>query len=315
MKVLIAEDSATARITLERTIAALGHECLLAEDGAAAWEVLRHSGADVVISDWIMPGMHGDELCRKVRERSSTSYTYFILLTSLEDAAHVLRGMDAGADGYLKKPFDRDDLVANLIAAERVTALHERLHAQQAELEHLNRRLFEEARLDPLTGVGNRVAMNEHLTQLGELASRYGHTYSIALYDIDRFKSYNDTRGHLAGDQVLKDIADELVSHCRGPDKVYRFGGEELLVVFPEQLLAGAGVAAERLRTAIETLTIPHGVHGPEAVLTISGGVAQLQPSDDGRFDPVLGRADAALYRAKEHGRNRVELDHRATPH
>jgi two-component system, cell cycle response regulator len=245
MRVLIAEDSVTARVLLERAVVKLGHECVVAEDGNAAWELFEQHGADVVISDWMMPGMDGEELCRKVRQSSARSYSYFILLTSLEDAGHVVRGMEAGADDYLKKPFDLDDLTATLIAATRVTKLHERLHAQQAELEVLNRRLFTESRHDPLTGLGNRLALHEEIALLNARASRYGHTYCIALYDVDYFKSFNDTAGHLAGDRVLREVAAELAAKCRGGDAVYRFGGEEFLSVLPEQTLELAGLAAE----------------------------------------------------------------------
>src|ERR1700733_11415965 len=139
MRVLIAEDSAVARLVLEQAVSGLGHECIVAEDGAAAWERFLRDGADVVISDWMMPGMDGDELCRRVRRRPGASYAYFILLTSLDSPGNVLEGMEAGADDYLKKPFELNDLRAKFIAAARVTELHERLRAQQGEMEELNR--------------------------------------------------------------------------------------------------------------------------------------------------------------------------------
>jgi two-component system, cell cycle response regulator len=252
--------------------------------------------------------MDGEELCRKVRQSSARSYSYFILLTSLEDAGHVVRGMEAGADDYLKKPFDLDDLTATLIAATRVTKLHERLHAQQAKLEVLNRRLFTESRHDPLTGLGNRLALHEEIALLNARASRYGHTYCIALYDVDYFKSFNDTAGHLAGDRVLREVAAELAAKCRGGDAVYRFGGEEFLSVLPEQTLELAGLAAERMRVAIQALAIPHLGRGPGTFVTVSAGVAQLEESDGGEIDAITRRADAGLYLSKERGRNRVEL-------
>jgi two-component system chemotaxis response regulator CheY len=311
MRVLIAEDSATPRVLLERALVGLGHECLVAEDGDRAWKLFVDHGADVVISDWLMPGLDGDELCRRVRQHTEGSYCYFILLTSLEDHSHVIAGMEAGADDYLKKPFVADDLKARLISAARVTALHEQLAAQQAELEGLNRRLFEESRHDPLTRVGNRIAMHEQLERLGDSAARYGHTYSVGLYDVDCFKSYNDSCGHLAGDEVLRAVAASLVEQCRLSDTVYRYGGEELLVVFPQQGIEAAGMAAERLRSGVERLGIAHEARGAGAVVTVSGGVAQLEDSDHADFNALLSRADEALYRAKEAGRNNVELAER----
>ena len=135
MKILLAEDSAASRFLLQRAVEELGHECVMAEDGVQAWELYKREGAEVVISDWIMPGLDGDELCRRIRSDEDGPYTYFVMLTSLEDKEHVLRGMQAGVDDYLTKPLDRNDLGARLIAASRVTALHRQIVEQQRELE------------------------------------------------------------------------------------------------------------------------------------------------------------------------------------
>jgi diguanylate cyclase (GGDEF)-like protein len=307
VRILIADDTAVARMMLQRALNTLRHPYTVAEDGEQAWELFERHGADVVISDWVMPGMDGDELCRRVREASDGSYTYFILLTSLEDKAHVLQGMEAGADDYLTKPFDIDELEARLIAAERVTALHERLRAQQEELERLNAALFRDSRKDALTGLGNRLAQREELAQLCARAARYGHGFAVALCDVDHFKKYNDGAGHLAGDAALKAVAGTLLDSCRSGDSVYRYGGEEMLVVLPEQSVESAAVGAERLRAGVEAMAVPHP-RAEGAVVTISVGVAQLEPADEGDYERLLQRADAALYRAKESGRNRVEV-------
>ena len=136
MRILLAEDSAASRFLLQRAVEELGHECVMAEDGLQAWELYRAGGIEVVISDWIMPGLDGDELCRRIRADEDGPYTYFVMLTSLEDKEHVLRGMQAGVDDYLTKPLDRNDLSARLIAASRVTALHRQVVEQQRELEN-----------------------------------------------------------------------------------------------------------------------------------------------------------------------------------
>jgi two-component system cell cycle response regulator len=219
-----------------------------------------------------------------------------------------VRGMQAGADDYLTKPVDTDDLNARLIAAARVVALHERIHAQQTQLEVLNLSLFEESRHDPLTHVGNRIALGEQLPQLTARAQRYGQSYCVALYDVDHFKLFNDTQGHLAGDHVLTAVATLLASEGRTEDAVYRYGGEEFLVVLPEQALKDAQAATERVRQGIVALGIPHPACGVGAVVTVSAGVAQLEDADAGDFQAVLRRADAGLYRAKEHGRNHVDI-------
>jgi len=135
MRILLAEDSAASRFLLQRAVEELGHECVVAEDGLQAWDRYKEAGPEVVISDWIMPGLDGDELCRRIRADEDGPYTYFVMLTSLEDKEHILRGMRAGVDDYLTKPLDRNDLNARLIAATRVTALHRQIVEQQRELQ------------------------------------------------------------------------------------------------------------------------------------------------------------------------------------
>jgi len=304
MKILIADDSPTPRLMLQRELEGLGHECIVACDGGEAWELFQRSGVDVVVSDWMMPGMDGDELCRRVRADPDAPYAYFILHTSLEDLKHVVQGMQAGADDYLTKPFQRDQLATRLIAADRITALHRRLASQQAELERLNAMLFEDSRHDRLTGLGNRRRLDEDLERLAEQEMRYEPPMSVVLFDVDRFKQYNDSAGHVAGDEVLRSVAATLVQQCRSGDAAYRYGGEELLIAFPEQDLHTATIAAERIRAAVEALGIVHPGLEPEGVVTVSGGVACLGLGES--VASLLGRADAALYRAKEEGRNRI---------
>lgn len=297
LKILMADDSATSRLVLQRALEQLGHEVLVARDGVEAWSTFLLARPSVVISDWIMPGMDGAELCRRIREDSDGPYTYFVMLTSLEDKEHVLDGMRAGADDYLTKPLDEHELEVRLIAAARVTELHDRL-------EELKRRLHREARVDPLTHVGNRLRLREDLEALAGRIERYGHGSSVALFDIDRFKAFNDTAGHLAGDEVLAAVAAELRRQARRGDEVYRYGGEEFVVIFPEQDTAHTRLAAERMRAAIERLAVEHPAGG---VVTVSAGVAVMTPAEAGTPEAALKRADDALYRAKEAGRNRVE--------
>lgn len=308
MKILIAEDSASSRMVIERALISLGHDCITVEDGAQAWDSFQGSDVEVIISDWMMPGMDGDELCRRVRAHPTAPYAYFIILTSLEGRTHVINGMRAGVDDYLTKPFDDDELEARLIAAARVTELHHRLARQGAELERLNARLFEDSRRDHLTELGNRQRLDEDLHQWTVRAVRYGHVFSIALLDIDRFKRYNDSFGHQAGDVVLRSVGQTLRGECRLGDIAYRYGGEEFMVALAGQTLEHAKTAAERMRAAVEALRIPSGVSDAE-VVTVSIGVAELAAVDAGSFARLLARADTALYKAKQSGRNRVVLN------
>ena len=307
MRVLIAEDDAVSRTILRRAVEKIGHECLAATDGAEAWDLYKDNpDLDVIISDWMMPDVDGLELCRRIRTEERDMYTYFIFLTALGDREHLLMGLEAGADDYLSKPLDRDELQVRLISAGRVTDLHRRLARQKGELEELNRRLFEQSREDPLTGLGNRLRLREDLEVLQARTERYGHSYSVILCDIDYFKSYNDHYGHLAGDEVLSRVARKIAAQCRSGDAAYRYGGEEFLIVLPEQHLETTVVAAERLRLSVQALSIPHESKDPPGPVTISAGIAALRAGDPKSMDELLKEADAALYRAKEDGRNRV---------
>jgi two-component system cell cycle response regulator len=306
--VLVAEDSAQTRAMLRNALVTMDHECLVAVDGDDAWRQFQASGADVIISDRLMPGLDGVELCRRVREASGSSYTYFIFLTALANKNAILEGMQGGADDYLAKPLDLDELRARLIAAERVTALHSRLAEQAHALELSNQKLFEMARTDPLTGLGNRLELRETLIALQARAERYNHSYALAMCDLDRFKGYNDTRGHVAGDDVLRRVSDILTETTRDTDSVYRYGGEELLIVLPEQTLASAELAGERIRRAVAGAGIAHPANAPFGIVTISIGIAAYDQTSGHSFDHVIAEADAALYEAKNAGRNRIAI-------
>jgi diguanylate cyclase (GGDEF)-like protein len=299
VRILAADDSPTSRLVLARELKRLGHEYALATDGEEALAALQEAPVDVVISNWLMPGIEGPELCRRLREDTGP-YTYFIMLTSLEEPRYVMEGMRAGADDYLLKPVRSDELEARLIGAQRVVELHRRLSAQQTELERLNARLLESSRRDHLTGLLNRRCLDEALKDLLARYARYDRCFSVALFDVDRFKQYNDSFGHVAGDQVLREIAEVLSEQCREVDLAYRYGGEELLLVLPETELSEALAAAERIRAHVEQLDLPHGG------VTVSAGTAMIEADDGNDPTGLLRRADAALYEAKRAGRNRV---------
>ena len=306
MNILVADDDPTFRLIAEAVLKDLGHACRSVSDGTQAWEAFRSDRPDVVISDWLMPGLTGPELCRNIRASAPGGYTYFIMLTSHGSSDEILEGMSAGADDYLVKPLRPDDLHARLIAATRVTSLHRRLAGRRAEMEIRNDELATLARRDPLTGLRNRLALDDDLEVLEARVARYGHRYSIALLDIDRFKAYNDAYGHPAGDRILRAVATELGSQVRGGDAVYRYGGEEFLSLFPEQSLATGTIALQRMRLGLQRLAIPHAGN-PGGVVTISAGIAVMDPEHARPASEVLQEADEALYRAKRLGRNRVE--------
>ena len=189
-----------------------------------------------------------------------------------------------------------------------MTELHHRLAEQAQSLEQSNQKLFEMARTDPLTGLGNRLQTLETLTVLQARAERYNNSYAIAMCDLDRFKGYNDTLGHVAGDSVLRRVADILRQTTRDTDSVYRYGGEELLILLPEQTLASAELAGERIRRAVAGAAIVHPGNAPFGIVTISIGIAAFDQTAGRSFDTVIAEADAAIYEAKGTGRNRVAI-------
>jgi diguanylate cyclase (GGDEF)-like protein len=292
--VLIADDDPVARTVLRHAVQRLGHTTRIVDDGEAAWAVYNEGEIDVILSDGIMPKVGGLELCRRVR--ACDRFAYFILISSLEDKRSRLDGMRAGADDYLTKPLDRVELEMRMIAAERVTGLQRRIEAQRAEL-------FRQGRVDALTGTKNRLALQEDLPKLHARLIRHGHPYSVVMLDVDHFKRFNDTQGHLAGDQVLRRVSENLNDCLRTSDSCYRFGGEEFCVVLPDTQLDAAAVVAERLRAAVHELGEPHPT-GDAGVVTVSVGVALADPAKG--VDDLLRAADQALYAAKDAGRNCV---------
>lgn len=298
MKILVVDDEPLSRLVVHAAVERLGHECITAEDGEAGWRRVVEDEPDVLVADRMMPGLDGLELCCRVRAEPRPGYTYIVLVTALGDRQDVLRGMEAGADDYLVKPVDPFALQTRLIAAERVTALHAELARSRAELTELARR-------DALTGLGNRRSLDDDLRTLHARSQRYGRSYCVAMCDVDRFKVYNDTYGHQAGDQALAAVARRISAEVRTGDGVYRYGGEELALVLPEQTLESGVVALERVRAVVEQLAIPH-VGGPGGVLTLSAGIAAYRPGDDTTPQELLKQADGALYQAKAGGRNRV---------
>jgi diguanylate cyclase (GGDEF)-like protein len=308
MRILIAEDDEASRMILEAAVRQLGHESVSANDGAEAWRLFQLGKVDAVISDRAMPVMDGFELCRRIRALPGSGYSYFIFLTSFSDKTGIRDGMSVGADDYLGKPLDFDELSARLTVATRLTELHQRLAAQQTELELLNQELFAQARIDPLTQLASRRKLAEDLEMVSGRVERYRERYCAVMCDIDHFKLFNDTYGHPAGDKVLQSVARAMMNACRAGDQVYRYGGEEFLLILPNQSLDGGHVNAERLRSAVEALDIPHEA-SPAKRVTISVGLAVLSGNQGTTIAKWLEDADAALYRAKAAGRNCVMSD------
>jgi two-component system cell cycle response regulator len=309
LKVLVVDDDLDCRESLEGAVRSLGHSCSSACDGAEAWVMHQANRADVILSDWGMPRLDGVGLCERVRrDGPDRSYTHFIFVTGNSDKAHFIHGMRAGADDYLAKPLDVDELEARLGAARRIMVLERELRERNSSLQLDGDSAKRAARTDPLTEAFNRLALGEDLETLAACAARYGHTYCAALCDIDHFKAYNDQFGHVPGDGVLAGIAAAIHGELRRGDRLYRYGGEEFLIILPEQTLAEATLAMDRVRQAVASLQIAHAPAAGSPVVTISVGVSILMVEPAESTDSWIRRTDVALYAAKALGRNRVAL-------
>jgi len=299
MKILIAEDEPAFRHLLEEILVKWGYEVIVARDGNEAYQILLSDDAPkLAILDWKMPGMEGVEICRNIRGYEKDFYTYIILLTSQQRDEDLVTGMEAGADDYIIKPFKHNELKVRIRAGRRIIEL-------QYELLAAREILYAKATHDSLTGLLNHEEILDILDKELARSGRDGVCASVIMADIDHFKKINDTYGHLAGDAVLRITAEKMHSMERSYDSIGRYGGEEFLIVLPECCLECAVAFAERLRSCVsrDSMDTSEGL----IAVTISLGVAASgkEGSQDGHS--LVKAADAALYKAKENGRNRVE--------
>jgi diguanylate cyclase (GGDEF)-like protein len=295
MKIVIAEDNATTALFLRRMLEGLGHEVAVTVDGVEAWEAVQNGPVPLLISDWLMPRMDGLELCRRIRARAEGFYTYVILLTSKDHRKDRLEGLLAGADDFLTKPPDAEELAVRLEVAQRILGVHEKLTRQ-------NEKLAELASIDVLTGAKNRRRFSEDLDLFFKLWSRQQTSLALVMLDVDHFKQYNDTFGHPAGDAVLRTVVDLILKTTREHDVVARYGGEEFAILLPSTSADDAMVLAERIRSRIEQ-------HAwPARSVTASFGVAITGPGTP-TSAALVEAADRAVYRSKRSGRNRVSFE------
>ncbi len=306
MKILIVEDDLISRRLLQKMLEEWGHEVIPAENGQEALDIFNQGEIKFVIADWLMPVMDGLTLCRTIRSSQNSGYVYFVLLTGKDKKEDMIEGLRSGADDYVTKPFDRDELNVRVRAGERILELEKELTRKNEELRRLNIKLEEIARIDPLMEIGNRRSFYDSIKRAHYRSCRYGQSYGIIMCDIDYFKSYNDTYGHLEGDRILRTVADTIKRSLRFSDEVFRYGGEEIVIIVPEQDLNGTLVVAEKVRKEIESLRLEHK-GSQEGILTISCGIAAFDINErDNKWENILAHADKALYAAKSAGRNRV---------
>jgi len=317
--IVVTDDSLTVRMMLKSHLEGAGYQVSAFADGESCVAFLQAGGAlpDLVLLDVVMPGMDGLEVLGRIKHSGHTAYLPVILLTAQGEVSDRVQGLDKGADDYIAKPFEADELLARVRAHIRIKRLQDALAAQNTALETANRdkavllseleaknaQLAELAQTDPLTGIANRGHIEHFLADEVERARRFGHPLAVGMLDVDHFKRINDGFGHPFGDRVIREVARILAETVRQVDKVGRYGGEEFLMVLPDTELQGAQILAERVRALIEAAGFdPEGYRG-----TVSIGVAEWR-ADVPSWEALVSRADKALYEAKEMGRNRVCL-------
>src|SRR5215471_4478061 len=249
MRVLAAEDNPVFQSMLRTLLRKWGYDAVLAQDGNEALRILESDDAPrLAVLDWMMPGLDGVEICRRVRSANREPYLYILLLTARNESDDLIAGMDAGADDYLTKPFNAHELRVRIRAGRRILDLQDALRRQATH--------------DGLTGFLNRNSILDKLQEELTRASRESRRLSLLVVDLDRFKTVNDTYGHLAGDAVLREAAARMSATARCYDGLGRYGGEEFLVVLPGCDLESGRSQAERLREAIAGK--PFSVSGQE---------------------------------------------------
>jgi two-component system, cell cycle response regulator len=303
MRILIADDSIVSRHLLDATLRKWGYEVVIASDGMEAFNALKAEDAPrIAILDWMMPGLTGPEVCKRVREASHGSdapYTYMLLLSSKSQREDLIEGLESGADDYLTKPFDQHELKVRLRAGTRIIDL-------QQELLEAREKLREQATKDFLTRLWNRSAILDILQRELVRATRESRPVGVVLADLDRFKSVNDSFGHFAGDSLLCEFSRRMLASMRAYDSIGRYGGEEFLIVLPGCDEACSASQGERMRGALANEPMVIG----DASLTITGsfGATSWLPGMPAQAEHLIRIADNALYIAKNQGRNRVAV-------
>jgi len=300
MKVLVAEDDALSRVLLERALQKAGYEVLVVENGGRALAELKKADSPrLALLDWMMPEMDGVEVCRSVRARKEQAYIYMVLLSSKESKQEIVEGLESGADDYLTKPFDADELKARLRAGERILQLEDHLVEARESMRF-------QATHDRLTSLWNRGVIVELLSREISRSRREKNCTLVMMCDLDHFKSVNDTYGHGGGDDVLREVSRRLYSAVRSYDMVGRYGGEEFLVVLNKCDPASALARAENIRNVIGAK--PINAAGNPLAVTMSIGIALSSEFEGSDVDEIIHQADIALYAAKAAGRNCVRV-------
>jgi two-component system cell cycle response regulator len=277
------------------------HSC---SNGADALKYVEQAPPDLILLDVMMPEISGIEVARRIKANKALPFIPIIMQTALDSTEDKVEGLEAGADDYITKPIDFAELKARLRSMLRIKRLQEALEEREKELLEVNERLRFMSQTDALTGLDNRRHLNERIDEMFQHAQRLNEPFSLVMCDLDKFKSVNDTYGHQAGDEVLKQLARILKEEAREIDRVGRYGGEEFMLLLPGTVLDAAVTFSERVRKRIEAHTFSFA--GGTLQRTASFGVSGWPHPTVSDSDALVRTADDALYVAKETGRNRV---------
>jgi diguanylate cyclase (GGDEF)-like protein len=300
LPVLVVDDSPVYRKLVEHALEDQAYLPVFAKNGQEAVELYAKHAPSIVITDWMMPDFSGLELCQHIRGDLQHPYTYIIVLTSISEKDNVVKGLAAGADDYLTKPFDPGELLARIGVGRRTIDLHN-------EIDGKNKLLEELAHTDSLTGLPNRRALEDWAERQLRGAARHGYSLWVVHADLDSFKSINDSHGHDAGDQVLKEFGAILKEYTRASDISGRMGGDEFLLVLTHVDEKHIRLTVERLREHLASKKFSFG--GKSISVTASFGVCGFQGKEPLEFSKLVRQADKALYGAKRAGRNQIKIE------
>jgi two-component system, cell cycle response regulator len=298
-QILVVDDSAISRKLVEHALEQSGYALRFAKSGQEALDLFRKHAPSIVLTDWMMPDLSGLEVCQQIRADGQREYTYIIVLSAKAEKDHVVKGLAAGADDYLTKPFDPSELLARIGVGCRTVELHREIDAK-------NRLLEEMAHTDSLTGLPNRRAIEDWAARQLRGAARHGFPMWVVQGDLDSFKSINDSYGHDAGDAVLRRFSEVLKANTRASDICGRMGGDEFLLVITH--VAGEYILSTINRMREEWAGCEFEFGGTATSITASFGIAGFRGTIAPTFQALAQQADKALYAAKRAGGNRVQM-------
>jgi two-component system, cell cycle response regulator len=302
--ILIVDDT-QANITILQSFLSPEYNLTIANSGPAALQIIEVNKPDLVLLDIMMPGMSGFDTCQMIKNNAVNFYIPIILVTALNEVEDKIKGIESGADDYITKPVNKHELLARVKSLLRIKYLHDQLQEKIKQLEEAKEILRELATKDGLTNIYNYRYFQDALSKEIERARRSNSQFSLIMFDIDFFKNYNDTYGHLAGDDVLRTIGELIKRNIRSIDTAARYGGEEFALIFPQTDKTAGKIVANKIKNLVEHNQFNKDITGPNGKISISVGVSTY-PLNGTTSEELIECADRRLYIAKANGKNQV---------